>query len=110
MIRAVADADAVVGTHSPVRRDGEIIYGKPVIYSLGNFVFDGFSDANKNTGPIVWMSVTGTGILDWHLQPVPIDPSGSPHVDRLTVDAGTGGQLAMSVGTRTAVIPTKGSP
>ncbi|MFG6489127.1 CapA family protein [Roseateles sp. BYS78W] len=80
MIRA--GADAVVGTHPHVRQDTELIDGKPVIYSLGNFVFDGFSDADNNTGSILWMTVTAQGVSDWHLQSVHIDPSGAPQIDR----------------------------
>lgn len=80
MIRA--GADAVVGTHPHVRQDVELIDGKPVIYSLGNFVFDGFSDADNNTGSILWMTVTVNGVKDWRLQPVHINPSGAPQVDR----------------------------
>ncbi|MEO6280644.1 CapA family protein [Roseateles sp.] len=81
MIRA--GADAVVGTHPHVRQDTEVIDGKPVIYSLGNFVFDGFSDADNNTGSILWMTVTAAGVKDWHLQEVHLDPSGSPHFQRV---------------------------
>lgn len=76
MIRA--GADAVVGTHPHVRQDVEMIDGKPVIYSLGNFIFDGFSDADNNTGSILWMTVTANGVIDWQLQSVHIDPSGVP--------------------------------
>jgi poly-gamma-glutamate synthesis protein (capsule biosynthesis protein) len=83
MIRA--GADAVVGTHPHIRQDTELIDGKPVIYSLGNFVFDGFSDADNNTGSILWMTVTAAGVKDWHLQPVHIDPTGSPHPERVAV-------------------------
>ncbi|MBW8843965.1 MAG: CapA family protein [Burkholderiales bacterium] len=83
MIRA--GADAVVGAHPHIRQDTEIIDGKPVIYSLGNFVFDGFSDADNNTGSILWMTVTAAGVKDWHLQAVHIDPSGSPHPERVAV-------------------------
>ena len=69
----------MVGAHPHIRQDTEIIDGKPVIYSLGNFVFDGFSDADNNTGSILWMTVTASGVKDWWLQAVHIDPSGSPH-------------------------------
>jgi len=79
MIRA--GADAVVGTHPHVRQDTEVIDGKPVIYSLGNFVFDGFSDADNNTGSILWMTVTANGVSDWKLQSVHIDPSGAPKAE-----------------------------
>jgi poly-gamma-glutamate synthesis protein (capsule biosynthesis protein) len=78
MIRA--GADAVVGTHPHVRQDVELIDGKPVIYSLGNFVFDGFSDTDNNTGSILWMTVGANGVSDWRLQSVHIDSSGLPHI------------------------------
>ncbi|MEO6277240.1 CapA family protein [Roseateles sp.] len=78
---AGAGADAVVGTHPHVRQDIEVIDGKPVIYSLGNFVFDGFDDADNNTGSLLWMTVTSSGVKDWHLEPVHIDSSGSPLID-----------------------------
>lgn len=78
MIRA--GADAVVGTHPHVRQDTEMIDGKPVIYSLGNFVFDGFDDEDNNTGSILWMTVSAHGVTDWQLQPVHIDPTGAPHM------------------------------
>jgi poly-gamma-glutamate synthesis protein (capsule biosynthesis protein) len=73
-----AGADAVVGTHPHVRQDTEVIDGKPVIYSLGNFVFDGFKDADNNTGSILWMTVTAAGVKDWRLQEVHIDAAGRP--------------------------------
>lgn len=73
-----AGADAVVGTHPHVRQDTELIDGKPVIYSLGNFVFDGFSDADNNTGSLLWMTVGARGVIDWRLQPVSIDRDGRP--------------------------------
>ena len=41
-----AGADAVVGGHPHVTQGDESYAGKPIIYSLGNFVFDGF-----DTGP-----------------------------------------------------------
>lgn len=76
MIRA--GADAVVGTHPHVRQDTELIDGRPVIYSLGNFVFDGFTDADNNTGSILWMTVDAQGVVDWRLQAVGIDKQGRP--------------------------------
>jgi len=74
-----AGADAVVGTHPHLRQDTEIIDGKPVVYSLGNFVFDGFSDAQSNTASLLWMDVGPQGVHDWRLQTVRIDAQGSPH-------------------------------
>jgi poly-gamma-glutamate synthesis protein (capsule biosynthesis protein) len=74
-----AGADAVVGTHPHVRQDTEVIDGKPVIYSLGNFVFDGFSDEDNNTASLLWMDVNAQGVRRWWLQTVHIDRLGRPH-------------------------------
>jgi poly-gamma-glutamate synthesis protein (capsule biosynthesis protein) len=41
-------ADALVGHHPHVVRNVEFIAGKPVIYSLGNFVFDQYREESKN--------------------------------------------------------------
>ncbi len=75
-----AGADAVVGTHPHVRQDTEVIDGKPVIYSLGNFVFDGFSDPENNTASLLWMDVGAGGVSRWWLQTVRIDAQGRPHL------------------------------
>ncbi len=75
-----AGADAVVGTHPHVRQDTEVIDGKPVIYSLGNFVFDGFDRPATTTGSILWMTVDRFGVRDWKLQSVRIDGQGRPWI------------------------------
>lgn len=53
-------ADAVIGSHPHVLQGFEIFKGKPIVYSLGNFVF---TDAKKDT-----MAVTLT--LEEELEPV----------------------------------------
>ena len=73
-----AGADAVVGSHPHVRQDTELVDGKPVIYSLGNFVFDGFSGAEATTGSILWMTLGRDGVRDWRLQAVHLDDQGQP--------------------------------
>ena len=42
-------ADAVVGGHPHVTQGAETYRGKPIIYSLGNFVFDGFDRPAEKT-------------------------------------------------------------
>lgn len=51
-----AGADLVFGSHPHVVEDFEIIDGKPVIYSLGNFVFDQFFSQETQEG----LAVAGT--------------------------------------------------
>jgi poly-gamma-glutamate synthesis protein (capsule biosynthesis protein) len=54
-----------------------MIDGKPVIYSLGNFVFDGF-EGSATHGSILWMTIDRTGVRQWHLQEVELDREGRP--------------------------------
>ena len=81
-----AGADAVVGSHPHVMQDTEAYRGKPIIYSLGNFVFDGFSAAVNNTGAILWLDITARGVKHWHISTVRIDREGTPHPARQVVD------------------------
>lgn len=60
-----AGADAVVGGHPHVTQDTEQYRGKPIIYSLGNFVFDGFTDTNSNTGWLLRLELDRQGVRRW---------------------------------------------
>ena len=53
-----AGADMVVGSHPHVIQDAEIINGKPVIYSLGNLVFDQYFSEETQESLIVSGIVT----------------------------------------------------
>jgi Bacterial capsule synthesis protein PGA_cap len=74
-----AGADAVVGTHPHVVQDVERYRGKPIFYSLGNFVFDGFSSRDNNTGWVLWLEVSRSGVQQWRVQEVHQDRDGTPH-------------------------------
>lgn len=84
MARLMIDsgADAVVGGHPHVTQDIEIYNGKPIFYSLGNFVFDGFNDEDTRTGWLLRMKLTGDGALDWQLLEAKIDRLGVPRPGR----------------------------
>ena len=73
-----AGADAVVGTHPHVVQDTETYRGKPIVYSLGNFVFDGFSSLDNRTGWMLFMAVGREGVRQWHTEPVRQDARGTP--------------------------------
>jgi poly-gamma-glutamate capsule biosynthesis protein CapA/YwtB (metallophosphatase superfamily) len=45
-----AGADMVVGGHPHVTQGAETYKGKPIIYSLGNFLFNGFDTEATTTG------------------------------------------------------------
>ncbi|MFT5644165.1 MAG: poly-gamma-glutamate capsule biosynthesis protein CapA/YwtB (metallophosphatase superfamily) [Janthinobacterium sp.] len=74
-----AGADAVIGGHPHVIQDVEQYRGKPIIYSLGNFVFDGFSDEGGNTGWLLRLDLDQQGVRGWRTIAARIDGEGTPH-------------------------------
>lgn len=73
-----AGADAVVGGHPHVTQDIEYIAGKPVIYSLGNFVFDGFDSEAATTGWLLRLTLDNKGVQHWNTVIARMDADGSP--------------------------------
>ena len=73
-----AGADAVVGGHPHVTQNVEQYQGKPIIYSLGNFVFDGFSDQDNNTGWLLRLEAARSGVRAWRTFVAHIDSEGMP--------------------------------
>lgn len=74
-----AGADAVIGGHPHVVQDIEIYKGRPVIYSLGNFVFDGFEAEETTTGWLITLAVDRHGATDFRVTTARIDREGTPH-------------------------------
>lgn len=74
-----AGADAVIGGHPHVTQDVEQYQGKPIVYSLGNFVFDGFTDADNNTGWLLRLELDRQGVRRWQTIVAHIDRQGIPH-------------------------------
>jgi poly-gamma-glutamate capsule biosynthesis protein CapA/YwtB (metallophosphatase superfamily) len=74
-----AGADAVVGGHPHVTQNVEQYQGKPIIYSLGNFVFDGFSDQDSNTGWLLRLEADRSGVRAWRTFVAHMDSKGTPH-------------------------------
>lgn len=62
--------DAVVGHHTHCFSGDEIYKGKPIIYSLGNFIFDHQSNCNSswNEGVVVTLTIAENDI-DYKLHP-----------------------------------------
>jgi poly-gamma-glutamate synthesis protein (capsule biosynthesis protein) len=73
-----AGANAVIGGHPHVVQDYEIYKGKPIVYSLGNFVFDGFEDEDNVTGWALFADFDKQGISSITTRVVRIDANGSP--------------------------------
>ena len=73
-----AGADAVIGGHPHQVQDTDVYKGKPIFYSLGNFVFEGFTDKVNNIGWALRMEVSKTGVTSWQLHTAHIDEQGLP--------------------------------
>jgi poly-gamma-glutamate synthesis protein (capsule biosynthesis protein) len=84
-----AGADAIVGGHPHVTQGTEIYRGKPIIYSLGNFVFDGFELPAAKIGWLLQMTVDRGGVVSWNTRTAHMDEEGTPH---LQPEAGPGTQ------------------
>lgn len=74
-----AGADAVVGGHPHVVQGAEIYKGRPIVYSLGNFVFDGFEDPAGRLGWLLYLTVDKGGVTAWETREARMDDDGTPH-------------------------------
>jgi len=73
-------AALVVGGHPHVTQGAEIYKGKPIIYSLGNFVFDGFEDVPAaQRGWLLRLKLDKSGVLFWDTLAAQMDEQGTPH-------------------------------
>ncbi len=76
-----AGATAVIGTHPHVTQTIDIYRGAPIVYSLGNFVFDYFpGDPPEWSGWAVELKIAFNGQVDITTTVVELDPVGFPHV------------------------------
>lgn len=73
-----AGASAVIGGHPHVTQGAEIYQGRPIVYSLGNFVFDGFDEPENNIGWVLRMTVDRDGVAQWDTVVHDIDFLGTP--------------------------------
>lgn len=71
-------ADLVVGCHPHVIQPSEIYRGKPIVYSLGNFVFDYMTDPLTSACNVLTLSIQGAKLLDWKLVHATIGDWGQP--------------------------------
>jgi len=63
-------------------QDVEIHRGRPIVYSLGNFVFDGFDAPVNNTGWLLRLVVDREGVRRADVVVARIDREGVPHPAR----------------------------
>ena len=74
-----AGADVVVGGHAHVTQGAEYYKGKLIVYSLGNFVFDGFDLPAAKRGWLLRLSVDRGGLVAWDTLAAQMDAAGTPH-------------------------------
>ena len=74
-----AGADAVVGGHPHVTQGAEYYRGRPIIYSLGNFVFDGFDKPSEKRGWLLRLTLDRQGVQSWVTRAAQIDEAGTPY-------------------------------
>lgn len=74
-----AGADAVVGGHPHVTQGATIYRGRPIVWSLGNFVFEGFESPDARRGWLLRLTLDRHGVLDWDTVAAHIDEVGAPH-------------------------------
>lgn len=76
-----AGADMVVGAHPHVTQGAEIYKGKPIVYSLGNFLFNGFDTPATLAGWTLKATLDKVGVVAWRTTTARLDANGVPHPD-----------------------------
>ena len=90
-------AALVVGGHPHVTQGVEIYQGKPIIYSLGNFVFDGFDYAAAQRGWLLRLKLDKSGVIFWDTLAAQMDEKGTPHpLSGTFTPCGRGGDAEVS--------------
>ena len=74
-----AGADVVVGGHPHVTQGAEYYRGKLIVYSLGNFVFDGFELPAAKRGWLLRLTLNRQGLVEWETLAAQMDEEGTPH-------------------------------
>lgn len=74
-----AGADVVVGGHPHVTQGAEYYRGRLIVYSLGNFVFDGFESADAKRGWLLRLTLDRKGMVAWETRAAQMDEEGTPY-------------------------------
>ena len=77
-----AGADLVIGGHPHVTQGTEYYHGKLIVYSLGNFVFDGFREGPERSGWLLRLRLDRQGLIAWDTVVAHMDDEGIPHLQR----------------------------
>lgn len=77
-----AGADAVIGGHPHVRQDIELYRGKPIVYSVGNFVMKETDNDNQRRGWVLQLELDQQGVRAFSTRVADISMDGIPRWDR----------------------------
>ena len=73
-----AGADAVIGGHPHVRQDTEQYRGKPIVYSVGNFVMKETDNAQQRLGWLLRLRIDRQGVSGFDTRVAELDMEGIP--------------------------------
>ncbi len=73
-----AGADAVIGGHPHVTQDIDLYRGKPIVYSVGNFVMKETDNDNQRKAWVLQLDIDRRGVKGLDTQGVKIDDEGLP--------------------------------
>ena len=77
-----AGADAVIGGHPHVTQDIEHYKGKPIVYSVGNFVMKETDNARQRSGWVLRLQLDKAGVQALDTRVAAISMEGIPSLDR----------------------------
>jgi poly-gamma-glutamate capsule biosynthesis protein CapA/YwtB (metallophosphatase superfamily) len=77
-------ADAVIGGHPHVTQDVGLYKGKPILFSVGNFVMKETDNDNQRKAWVVKLEMDKQGVKSFLGQPIVIDMKGIPKMARKT--------------------------
>jgi len=77
-----AGADAVVGGHPHVTQDVGVYKGKPIVFSVGNFVMKETDNDNQRKAWVLKLDLDNQGVRGFFAQPIRLDMKGIPKMAR----------------------------
>ena len=79
-----AGADAVIGGHPHVTQDIEFHQGKPIIYSVGNFIMKETDNPQQRLGWVLRLQINKLGVQGFDTHTARINRQGIPSYDKTT--------------------------
>lgn len=73
-----AGASAVVSSHPHTIQGMEIYQGKPILYSIGNFVYDQMFSVDTRQGYVLDLTFRGSAVIGLRVHPVEIEAFSQP--------------------------------